>query len=228
MRKQEFTMKLLKIAALILIALFWADGLLFGQNSLDYYEGDVLVLRGSRELEGDFGMDLFEGDIISTGTDGLAIIELENGRTLKLREDSVIKLENLSADTRLDLQKGGVFSKVDHLLTGKFEIRAESVVAGVRGTQFFLTYGKKIEDSPDIWLCVNEGSVLVALPDSGDSTLVNKGEGINVIAGKKLTDPEQYAWTKDLNWNTDPGSGSLRDETDLDSVYKGNMNRNNR
>jgi len=219
-------MKLPRYLIPVILALMTA-GTLSGQNSLDYFEGDVWIIRGNKEMEPDFGMDLFEGDEIRTEADGLAIVELVNGRTLKLRGDSVIKLENLSVNTRLELKKGGVFSKVDHLLTGKFEIRAESVVAGVRGTQFFLTFGKKMEESADIWLCVNEGAVLVAVPESGTEALVNKGEGINVIGGKDLTDPEVYEWTKDLNWNTDPRSGSLRDDTTLDSVYKGLKNRNN-
>ena len=219
-------MKMKKILVLAVLTGLTA-GSLSARNSLDYFEGDVWIIRGSRELEPDFGMDLFEGDEVRTEADGLAVVELENGRTLKLRENSVIRLENLSTNTRLELKKGGVFTKVDHLLTGKFEIRAESVVAGVRGTQFFLTYGKVVQESPDIWLCVNEGSVAVGVPEKGTEAIVNKGEGINVIGGKELTDPEVYEWTKDLNWNTDPGSGSLRDTTDLESAYKGSRNKNN-
>jgi len=219
-------MKLLKLTVLLVLILLPA-AVLFGQNSLDYLEGDVWIIRDNSKLAADFGMDLFQGDEIRTENNGLAIIELENGRTLKLRGDSVIKLENLSTNTSLELKKGGVFSKVDHLLSGKFEIRAESVVAGVRGTQFFMAYGKQVKESSDVWLCVNEGAVLVAVPDSGKSAVVNKGEGINVIGGKELTDPEVYDWTKDLNWNTDPSSGSIKDNTDLDSVYKGNTNWNN-
>ena len=70
-----------------------------------------------------------------------------------------------------------------------------------------------------VWLCVNDGTVEVAIAGTDDSVLVNEGEGINILGGKELTDPEAYAWTKDLNWNTDPSAGNVKDETSLESAY---------
>jgi hypothetical protein len=81
-----------------------------------------------------------------------------------------------------------------------------------------------VDDAADIWLCVNDGTVEVMIPETGDSILVNEGEGINILGGRALTAPEAYEWTKDLNWNTDPDAGNVKDETDLDlqqSVYRG-------
>ena len=94
------------------------------------------------------------------------------------------------------------------------------MIAGVRGTEFFVAYGRTIETEPDIWLCVNEGSVNVSLFKTGDSVIVNKGEGINIISGRKLTEPVFYPWTKDLNWNTNPDAGSVIATTSLDSAYE--------
>ena len=93
------------------------------------------------------------------------------------------------------------------------------MVAGVRGTEFFVAYGRTVDIEPDIWLCVNEGSVDVAIVKTGESVIVNEGEGINILAGNMLTTPEFYTWTEDLNWNTDPDSGSVLDDTNLDSAY---------
>ena len=92
-------------------------------------------------------------------------------------------------------------------------------MAAVRGTEFFVAFGRQVEAEPDVWLCVNEGAVEVALTDGGDPVLVNEGEGINILAGSRITDPKFYAWTEDLNWNTDPEAGDVTDATDLDGAY---------
>jgi hypothetical protein len=212
---------------LLLIVLFISSPLnISAENLLEYLEGDVVILRDNDRLEGDFGMELEQGDIVLTQNDSLAILDLEGGRILKMKENSSLKLENLSRNTRLELKKGGVFSRVDHIVNGRFEIRTESVVAGVRGTEFFVAFGKTENEASDIWLCVNDGTVEVAIAGSKDSVLVNEGEGINILGGKELTPPEAYEWTKDLNWNTDPEAGNVRDELDLLDAYSDSRNRN--
>ena len=192
---------------------------IWSQSIISYLEGDVTVTRNSRKMDGDFGMDLEQGDVVRTGSRALAILELEHGRTLKLRENSTVVLDNLSKRTSVELETGSVFAKVDRLLGGSFNVQSEGVVAGVRGTQFFMAYGEKIDDKADLWLCVNEGRVEVSIPEMGESVLVNEGEGIIIPGSSKLTDPEAYDWTKDLNWSTDPDSGDVRDETDLSGAY---------
>ncbi|MDC7232728.1 MAG: FecR family protein [Spirochaetales bacterium] len=150
---------------------------IYSQSSLSYYEGDVTVLRNSREMEADFGMDLLTGDLIRSGRNSVAIIEMEHGRTLKLREDSSLVLENLSRQTSVALKKGSVFSRVERLSGGSFNVHTDAVVAGVRGTEFFMAFGETIDHEPDLWLCVNEGTVEVSLKKGDESVLVEEGEG---------------------------------------------------
>ncbi|MBF9016183.1 MULTISPECIES: FecR domain-containing protein [unclassified Oceanispirochaeta] len=189
------------------------------QSMLSYFEGDVLVERDTEQIPAEMGMDLFEGDLVYTEKSSLAILDLAHGRTVKLRENSSLKLENLSPKTSVELKSGSVFSRVDRLLNGQFNVHTDSVVAGVRGTEFFMAFGKTIDDKADLWLCVNEGKVEVSLTSSGESVLVNEGEGINIPGSTTLTKPEAYAWTEDLNWNTDPAQGDVRDTTDLTGAY---------
>ncbi len=59
----------------------------------------------------------------------------------------------------------------------------------------------------------------VTVPQTGESTVVPKGEGVNILAGIRVTDPRFYEWTTELNWNFDPDSGEVIDETDLDQAY---------
>ena len=100
-----------------------------------------------------------------------------------------------------------------------YTVKAETVLAGVRGTEFFIAYGRKIEETSDVWLCVNEGSVAVSVQGQRKTAVVKEGEGINIVAGNKLTKAKKYPWTKDLNWNTDPGRGDVKDNTSLDNAY---------
>jgi hypothetical protein len=72
---------------------------------------------------------------------------------------------------------------------------------------------------PDVWLCVNRGSVDVSIPQSGQTVLVNEGLGINIVAGSTITAPRRYPWTRRLNWNVDPGAGKVLDTTSLDQAY---------
>jgi ferric-dicitrate binding protein FerR (iron transport regulator) len=124
-----------------------------------------------------------------------------------------------NSSVNLALNKGSVFAFVDPDEKRPFEIRTETTVAGVRGTEFFMSYGRLIEENPDIWLCVNMGVVEVAVEGRDETVSVEAGEGITIPGGERLTDPRFYEWTTELNWNTDPEAGSVMDETDLDGAY---------
>jgi len=82
-----------------------------------------------------------------------------------------------------------------------------------------VAFGRTVEEAPDIWLCVNSGSVEVSIQGTRRSTVVEEGKGINIIAGKKLTRPRFYRWTRELNWNMNPAAGDIEDNTDLDQAY---------
>ncbi len=204
----------------LLIFLFPFTLPLWGEDIISYLEGDVTLFRNNEELFAYFGTELLEGDSLQTGADSLVIIDLNGTRTLKMKEDSFLILTSTGKSTELNLTRGSLFSKVNKLTGGSsFSVRTESVVAGVRGTQFFIAFGSKIEEKSDIWLCVNEGTVEVAIPETDESVLVNQGEGINIPGGSRLTDPKYYPWTEDLNWNTDPSAGPVEDRTSLEEQY---------
>lgn len=208
----------IRLVSLFLFFLF-INSLLFSESIISYIEGHVMVLRGNEELAGDFGFTLLKNDTIKTGTGSLAILELEDRGTVKLREDTTLLLKDLGERLTVSLKTGGIFSRIKRILGLEYEVTTQNVVAGVRGTEFFIAYGKKVEDSQDLWLCVNEGTVEVSVPASADSVLVTEGEGITIPAGNRLTQPQYYKWTENLNWNVDPLLGGLADTTDLNAAY---------
>jgi len=187
--------------------------------TITYATGQVSINRGGTSLSADIGASVRQADLVQTGADGLCIVRLNGNTEIKIREQSSVRISDLSQNASVELESGSLFSRIVGRLLGRYTVKAGGVVAGVRGTEFFVAYGRTIEEKPDIWLCVNSGTVAVDIPETGESTDVSEGEGVNVLSGVRLTVPRPYEWTKDLNWNMDPSQGPVEDNTDLDRAY---------
>ena len=215
-------MKRRGICTALAVACILAAGgsrLLALEGTLTYYTGGVTVEREGGMHRGDIGMAILEGDVVRTHADSTAVITLENDTDIKLRADTELNMATLGEEVHVRLIRGSIFSRIREKIFTSYGVEAETVLAGVRGTQFFIAYGRTIDSMPDIWLCVNEGSVDVTVTGTYQSTVIREGEGINIVGGTRLTKPRRYAWTRDLNWNTDPSDGSVQDTTDLDQAY---------
>lgn len=91
------------------------------------------------------GRTIGENDAVSTGPDGFATLELDDGSYVSLVPNSRIVLASLRKmaltgieDHVIELQKGEVSNEVTHARQpgDRFEVRTPSIVAGVRGTRF--------------------------------------------------------------------------------------------
>jgi len=95
------------------------------------------------------GSRLVEGDRVVTGDNGFATLELADGSHIVLPPDTALDLATLrqtaltgATDRIVDLRRGEVSSEVTHATKkdDRFQIRSPSVVAGVRGTKFRVSY----------------------------------------------------------------------------------------
>jgi len=95
------------------------------------------------------GMMLGEGDRVRTGHEGFVTLELPDGSHVTLTQDAMIEIGKLresaltgATDRVIGLQHGEVDSEVTHATKqdDRFQIRSPSVVAGVRGTRFRVSY----------------------------------------------------------------------------------------
>jgi len=208
---------------LLLVLLFFAGMTVGAQDArVEYVDGEVWVESGSGREAADFGMPLAEGDLVITGDDGVAVVTVSVGSRIKLRENTVVTIDERTTAGSVELRQGGIFARVRRAATDdrrSFAVRTPTVVAGVRGTEFFVAYGRTIENLPDVWLCVNEGAVEISIREVDEVTVVEEGEGVNILSGVRATEPRFYAWTTQLNWNFDPDEGEVRDDTDLDGAY---------
>jgi ferric-dicitrate binding protein FerR (iron transport regulator) len=190
------------------------------EGDIVYTVGQVTVQRDADTLPAEIGMPVGEGDVVRTAADGVAVISLLSGAELKLRENTTLALDSVGqSSASVNLTAGSVFSRVNRRLISGFSVRTDTAVMGVRGTEFFVAYGRKIDRYRDVWVCVNDGTVEVQIPGTEDTLLVEEGKGINIVGGTNLTSPQRYPWTRKLNWNMDPAAGEVADHTDLNQAY---------
>ena len=109
---------------------------------------DVKKVDARKWVKAETGMLLNEGDILRTGSDSWAMINLNgNGQTavVEVEANSQLMLAELTKDedaktqqTLLDLAIGEILIKAQklHSTESKFEVKTPTSVVGVRGTTF--------------------------------------------------------------------------------------------
>ncbi len=186
-----------------------------------FMKGRVQVTMAGKTTKARIGMTLKEGATLTTSKKSMVLLALKRGR-LKVRANTRLSLARLSGQTDLRVRQGSVFAKVNKGRRN-FNVRTPTVVAGVRGTQFFVAYGDKIKQDthPESMLCVNEGQVEVnSIANPEKKVLLNEGEGIVVTPGEGLPTPEKLPWIRKFNWNMDENAGEVDDQTSLKEAYK--------
>jgi hypothetical protein len=117
------------------------------------------------------------------------------------------------------LARGSLFSRVTGRLTGRYSVRTDAAVAGVRGTEVLRGLRPAHRRAARRVALRERGQRGGGNPQTAQVVIVRQGEGINIVGGQKLTPARRYAWTRRLNWNTDPAQGEVVDRTDLDQAY---------
>jgi quercetin dioxygenase-like cupin family protein len=151
------------IAALVL--LLCASGAALAQElgRVVYLEGTVTLFQEGEERYVDIGTNIFAGDLLRTGFDGYAELEINTGpTTVVVSEDTALYVERESVrgrtETSFQLLRGDLDFVVDRLVgNDSVAVHTGSVVAGVRGTEF------QVRTSPDdsVAIGVTEGRVAV-------------------------------------------------------------------
>lgn len=184
--------------------------------------GQVSIVRQKKTMSAAKGSKLVDGDRVVTGKDSLALIYLYESSDHKLGPDSELVIRDTKKRGILELIKGSIFSRVNpKSFKGKtpLRIKTKAAVSGVRGTEFFVSYGpdKKPDDT---WVCVHEGMVEVSSVKGDSKQLVPAGKGVSVTFGDaKVSKPEALAWTQKLNWNFDAKKGSIKNSVDINDAY---------
>lgn len=151
------------------LVLEFVDGTEF---SVTNPEGAQFFYAKGGILEGD---TIPIGSIVSTGLSTQAVLKLKpNGTVIKLAKNTTFKIDLLATSTGGKNTFTLVLGKVRTIAaTGSnYEIKTNSTVCGVRGTDFIFSY----EEGKKALLMVAEGTVEFTGIDSGKSILVGKGQ----------------------------------------------------
>lgn len=156
--------------------------------TLESYRGQVQVLRGGQTPALSRGMALQEGDIIATGNNAFARINLSDGSHAVVPSNSRIQLDRLrrfeinnEPDHRLTVQSGRLENSVNpRQRPGTYRVTSPAAVSAVRGTEFRVAYD---EASGLGSTGVLEGRVAIAATAGGDAALAEAGQG--TVAGRE-------------------------------------------
>ena len=101
------------------------------------FEGEVTVRDSEgKETAAYEGMRLIPGDIITTGSDSLANLDLDQGRLVMLSAETQLELRQVQADSvTLYLKKGSVLNDVAKG-SGSYTVQTDNMTMGVLGTIF--------------------------------------------------------------------------------------------
>ncbi|WP_206956499.1 FecR domain-containing protein [Trinickia acidisoli] len=179
------------------------------------------------------GRTLGEDDMVSTGANGFATLELEDGSLVSLTPNSSIVLSILRKmaltgieDRVIELERGEVTNEVTHAKhpDDRFEVRTPSIVAGVRGTHF------RVNETPSMTAVeVLDGTVAVGADDASRGKadrkadvqrFVGAGQGsatpsggavgapVALLPAPRLVDPAKVQAGRVVTFNLEPASGA--------------------
>lgn len=184
-------------------------------GKIGYVRGEVTIISKGKSTLAQKDSSVSSGDTVKTASRSLTIIAMDDGVVFKMNPKSELAIP-VKNDNSVTLNAGSVFSKVSKQKPNQqFKLRTPSAVIGVRGTEFFTSYGQTDDKKSDIWMCVNEGSVEVTSVKEKNSVVVKEGEGVVIPSGKGVTPPKKYAWTKKLNWNLEPSLGEVENNVQI-------------
>ena len=122
------------------------------------------------------------GEALSTGSDGLASVGLDDTKIVTLESDSRVEFTKARNMLALNLTRGGLFFEVNEHLSDDetFDIRTSTMTVGIRGTSGYVFYDENGRES----LIITDGVVHVVAvnPDTNEviETDVHAGYSVKV------------------------------------------------
>jgi len=143
-------MKIIKVMMIALLGIFIGINVFAAetgrQAKIINVKGDVIVKKSGQEswIPAKIDMIMTQGDVIKTGNESNALLDLGGSGTAEINPNSQLSLAQIAQDTTgnkktlLDLAVGEVFIKAEKLRTTeeKFEVKTPTSIVGVRGTKF--------------------------------------------------------------------------------------------
>ncbi len=156
-------------------------------------DGDLFRIAGTSHLPIAEGDALREGDTFRTGRVGSAVVRLNDGSLLEIRQRSELRLEDSRRGTTIDLERGSVIVQAADQRQRHLYVATEDCLVSVTGTIFSVNHGTKGSR-----VSVIEGEVKVA--HSGEETVLEPGQQVatHVNLGVVAV-ADEIAWSRDVD-----------------------------
>lgn len=145
---------------------------------LQIFQGEAKITRSGKTMAGTTGLSVRVKDTISTGKDSRVAVVLRDGSVVRLDSETIIDVGKIKfgdktiEQAKFQLKIGRLWSKVEPLDKGEFEVETPTAVATVRGTSFNTTYNSEFSG-----IYVSKSKVDGALKSNrGDQKSINEGE----------------------------------------------------
>jgi hypothetical protein len=155
---------------------------------VSFASGEVFI-NNSR---GDVGDIVREGDVVNTGDNSEAEIEIRDYAVFHIKENSTVLIEDILLSPRVEVKKGWFLAIIKR--ETQFEVGTPLVLAGVRGTVLFIN----VLNDEEAYLCDCNGKVDLEDSATGDVaqnivssyhkafTLRKRGSGLDIERAKLL------------------------------------------
>lgn len=134
------------IAAVIVVIVLSSNGYVANTMRLLRVEGTVTIEDSKGGIKPVIDNIRFQsGDALSTGSDGLASVGLDDTKIITLQNDSRAEFTKQGKHLELNLTKGADFFNVTEKLQPDetFEIKTSTMTAGIRGTSGMVYYDQQ-------------------------------------------------------------------------------------
>jgi hypothetical protein len=148
--------------------------------------GQVSVLRDSTPWALEVGTLVYVKQVIVTGADGLAVLQVSDGSTFEVYPNSKVTFRNNPSNWKdlLDVWLGRVKVHIQKIggQPNNNRVKTPTAVISVRGTVFDVV----VEDEASTLVSVEEGQVAVSHAVYPSEKLVNEGESLRVYKDQPL------------------------------------------
>jgi hypothetical protein len=163
------------------------------QATVETVEGTLFRVSEASHMPIQTGDVVREGEILRTGRDGGAVLRLEDGSLVEMRQRSEISVDKTRRGTVVELERGSVIVQAADQRQRHLYVSTEDCLVSVTGTVFSVDHGTKGSR-----VSVIEGEVRVS--HSGDEHVLLPGDQVTTRANLGLSSlVEQYTWGRDLD-----------------------------
>ena len=156
-------------------------------------DGDLFRVAATSQLPITRGDAVQEGEVIRTGREGSAVVELNDGSLIEMRQRSELRLKESRRGTTIDLERGSVIVQAAKQRERHLYVATEDCLVSVTGTIFSVNHGTKGSR-----VAVIEGEVRVA--HSGEETVLTPGQQVATDTNLgEVAVADEIAWSRDVD-----------------------------